>query len=94
MRRHFLSKKVFLCFKKVLEGKKGFKEGFGNLLRTHFLSKKVSEPSPLLCSPPLRVFKKRLHGGTPSWVHAVRGRTATHASKKGSEKGPVLPFLD
>ena len=53
VRKRFLSKKVLLCFKNVFRRKKTCEEAPGSLLRTHCLSKKVSEPSPLLCSPPL-----------------------------------------
>ena len=53
LRKHLLSKKVFLCFKKVFEGRKDSKKPLESL-RTCFLATLVSVPSPLLCSPRLQ----------------------------------------
>ena len=62
VRKHLRSKKVHLCFKKAFRRKK-------RLLRN---LRKPSEPSPLLCSPPLRVFDSKL-----SWVmKCLRATTA------------------
>ena len=81
-----MGKKVFLCSKKVLRRKKAFWETSGNLLRTHFLSKKVSEPSPLLCSPPPCVFKRKHEG-----KNLTKCRRATRGAHVKSSSPSLFP---
>ena len=71
VRKHVLSKKALLCFKNVWKEKHPLRSG-QNLLRTHFLSEKVSKPSSFyahpLCASQHILFARVLFLAQKSWI--------------------------